>query len=204
MDKQELQMKTIKAISLLLVPFLFVECASRRSVITNSAETKNEVHFQVVADTAISHDTVIILQHSDTRIMQRIAEVEVQIPQAEKERKTGDTISVLETPFYVSTAKWSGGELTHTLKSKPGATIKAKTIVTDTAQMVRADAKCSSNSKVVRRENNADSITNSKCRTVSERPGKRANANHHGFWIVAGIVILFFALRAGYCKLKRK
>lgn len=143
-------------LAMLMALLTFTACVTTRKTQTDSIETQVETMERVEnttrTDTANvveqhrttnnkSEKTTSEVLHTDTtRITQRIIDVEVELPQANIQRETPDTTSVLETDLYKSTAIWSNGKLTHSLISKPNVKVKGKAVATDTTSTSRHSA----------------------------------------------------------------
>lgn len=149
-------------------------CATKKKSMTETETEQETTKMEQVKDTAITET------HYTTRITQKMVPVEIAVPEANLERTTKDTTSVLETELYRSTATWANGVLTHTLEAKPGAKLKGQATATDTTKI----SKKSSSTKNTR-SSSSDS-KNSQKDTKQETNTTQASWN---IWLGSGIII---------------
>ena len=145
--------RLLTSLAMLMALLMFTACVTTRKTQTDSTatevetmerventmrtDTANVVEQRVATNNKSEKTTSEVLQTDTTRITQRIIDVEVDLPQANIQRETPDTTSVLETDLYKSIATWSNGKLTHTLISKPNVKVKGKAVATDTTSASR-------------------------------------------------------------------
>lgn len=148
--------RLLTSLAMLMALLMFTACVTTRKTQTDSTatevetmerventmrtDTANVVEQRVATNNKSEKTTSEVLQTDTTRITQRIIDVEVELPQANIQRETPDTTSVLETDLYKSMATWSNGKLTHTLISKPNVKVKGKAVATDTTSASRHSA----------------------------------------------------------------
>ena len=145
--------RLLTSLAMLMALLMFTACVTTRKTQTDSTatevetmerventirtDTANVVEQRVATNNKSEKTTSEVLQTDTTRITQRIIDVEVDLPQANIQRETPDTTSVLETDLYKSIATWSNGKLTHSLISKPNVKVKGKAVATDTTSASR-------------------------------------------------------------------
>ena len=148
--------RLLTSLAMLMALLMFTACVTTRKTQTDSTatevetmerventmrtDTANVVEQRVATNNKSEKTTSEVLQTDTTRITQRIIDVEVDLPQANIQRETPDTTSVLETDLYKSIATWSNGKLTHSLISKPNVKVKGKAVATDTTSASRHSA----------------------------------------------------------------
>lgn len=148
--------RLLTSLAMLMALLMFTACVTTRKTQTDSTatevdtmerientmrtDTANVVEQLIATNNKSEKTTSEVLQTDTTRITQRIIDVEVDLPQANIQRETPDTTSVLETDLYKSIATWSNGKLTHSLISKPNAKVKGKAVATDTTSASRHSA----------------------------------------------------------------
>lgn len=104
---------------------------------TKKTVKETETHIRTDTTTTQESDSLATETTDSTIITQRMADVEVPIPQVHLERETSDTSSTLETDLYRSTATIIDGKLHHTLETQPDARLNATIPVADTTKIHR-------------------------------------------------------------------
>ena len=164
---------TIEAIFITcLAMIIMAGCATRQSI-TRQTATEDAQTNVYRTDTVLLHDTTSVRQSSRTEVIQKDTTVQIELPQIQIERETMDTTSIIDTPYFTSMATWSGGKLTHTLKTKPGASIQAKTRVTDTLKEHSTTTERASSIKEVSKRDSIKTTASTNTKTGIQAPAKK-------------------------------
>lgn len=153
-------------------------CSTARQVVQQKETAKNNLQTNVSrTDTVIQHDTISVRQSSRTEVTARDTMIQVELPQMQIERQTQDTTSVIDTPYFTSKATWSGGKLTQTFKTKTGASIQSKVMVTDTFKEQSTTTERTSNTKEVSKRDSSTTVSSTDTKLVMQTPNTRQE--HH-------------------------
>ena len=165
---------TIEAIFITCLAMIIIAgCATRQSI-TRQTATEDAQTNVYRTDTVLLHDTTSVRQSSRTEVIQKDTTVQIELPQIQIERESMmDTTSIIDTPYFTSKATWSGGKLTHTFKTKPGASIKAKVRVTDTSMEQSTTTERTHSMKEVSKRDSIKTTTNTNTKTGTQAPAKK-------------------------------
>lgn len=156
-----------------LAMMIMAGCGTTRQSITRQTATEDAQTNVYRTDTVLLHDTTSVRQSSRTEVIQKDTTVQIELPQIQIERESMDTTSIIDTPYFTSKATWSGGKLTHTLKTKPGASIKAKVRVTDTSLEQSTTTERTHSMKEVSKRDSSKTTTNTNTKTGAQAPAKK-------------------------------
>lgn len=215
---------------LLLFSHLMAGCASHQqtaSTTTTKSESESKIanatdttkvakfHIDTGTDTVLFSKATLVKEQTNTETTARNVEVEVKLPQENRWRETYDTTSVLETELYSSTATWTNGKLTHTLKVKPGAAVRGTTTVTDTKQTTMTNTERIAETANISRKSSFDSVSaastsrsDSQSTTKILQQAAPVTRKHHSWvaWaiptVMIAIALLYFIIRATASKRK--
>lgn len=168
---------TIEAIVITcLAMMIMAGCGTTRQCITRQTATSDAQTNVSRTDTVLLHDTTSVRQSRRTEVIQKDTTVQIELPQIQIERETLDTTSIIDTPYFTSMATWSGGKLTHTLKTKPGASIKAKVRVTDTSLEQNTTTERTHSMKEVSKRDSSKTTASTNTKTGTQAPAKKKHA----------------------------
>ena len=166
---------TIEAIIITCLAMIMAGCGTTRQSITKQTATEDAQTNVYRTDTVLLHDTTSVRQSSRTEVIQKDTTVQIELPQIQIERETMDTTSIIDTPYFTSIATWSGGKLTHTLKTKPGASIKAKVRVTDTSLEQSTTTERTHSMKEVSKRDSSKTTASTNTKTGIQAPASKDN-----------------------------
>ena len=195
---------TTEAIITTCLAMIFMAgCGTTRQSITKQTATSDIQTNVSRTDTVLLHDTTSVRQSSRTEVIQKDTTVQIELPQIQIERETLDTTSIIDTPYFTSMATWSGGKLTHTLKTKPGASIKAKTRVTDTLKEHSTTTERASSIKEVSKRDSSKTTASTNTKTGIQAPAKKKHTKATNAWgwlkriaIAAALILLITTIAA--------
>lgn len=165
---------TIEAIiTTCLAMMIMAGCGTTRQSITRQTATEDAQTNVYRTDTVLLHDTTSVRQSSRTEVIQKDTTVQIELPKIQIERETMDTTSIIDTPYFTSKATWSGGKLTHTLMTKPGASIKAKIRVTDTSLEQSTTTERTHSMKEVSKRDSTKTTASTNTKTGTQAPAKK-------------------------------
>ena len=177
-------------------------CGTTRQSITRQTATEDAQTNVYRTDTVLLHDTTSVRQLSRTEVIQKDTTVQIELPQIQIERETMDTTSIIDTPYFTSKATWSGGKITHTLMTKPGASIKAKVRVTDTSLEQSTTTERTHIMKEVSKRDSSKTTASTNTKTGTQAPAKKKHtkANAWGWLkriaIAAALILLITTIAA--------
>lgn len=194
---------TIEAIFITCLAMIFMAgCGTTRQSITRQTATEDAQTNVYRTDTVLLHDTTSVRQLSRTEVIQKDTTVQIELPQIQIERETMDTTSIIDTPYFTSKATWSGGKITHTLMTKPGASIKAKVRVTDTSLEQSTTTERTHIMKEVSKRDSSKTTASTNTKTGTQAPAKKKHtkANAWGWLkriaIAAALILLITTIAA--------
>lgn len=223
--EDELQALKMLLIFVLLMLALAVMtgCATKMEITEQRTETTETGTKLTKKDSVTATKTDSVLQHEATNttsstttiVTPRKVETQVELPQESRESTTTfmipqsgitkDTTMTLETKYYKSTVSWHTGRVTHTLETKPGATLPVTVQVADTTRTTTTKETANR----TRREISNSSVEASSRTEKSDsmiktlQQATQVKRKHHRWvaWAIpAGIAIaaalLYFILRA--------
>ena len=186
-----------------LAMMIMAGCGTTRQSITRQTATEDAQTNVYRTDTVLLHNTTSVRKSSRTEVIQKDTTVQIELPQIQIERETMDTTSIIDTPYFTSKATWSGGKLTHTLMTKPGASIKAKVRVTDTSLEQNTTTERTHSMKEVSKRDSTKTTAKTNTMTGIKAPAKKKHtkATNACGWlkriaIAAALILLITTIAA--------
>lgn len=224
MEENLKELKTLLIFVLLLFALaLIAGCSTQKEITEQRTEitktgtklTKKDSVTATKTNSVLQHEATNTTTNTTTVVTPRKVQTQVELPQESRESTTTfvtpqsgitkDTTMTLETKYYKSTVSWHNGRMTHTLETKPGATLPVTVQVADTTRTTTTKETANRTRREISNSSvEASSRTEKSDSTIKTlQQASQVKRKHHRLvvWAVpAGIAIaaalLYFIIRA--------